>query len=381
MPNEKLVESVEEALRADRKPYKPETPNASYTVPRPDLEEGDRKELMQTSHVKPGGELSSPEGWVRYHSDRVLYEVVDSEGNLCLVKESFPLHDHELWTFPSKQLGRNESLDTLGVVAEQVSESFASIKYHDLRTRVAKTSDTSLLNGREVLKIKCTQEGITDFVNSEGAQADPAVLAELYRLMLRLEGHTLPTKLPILRDKYAGHAVQRSMEETTGNWFKFIMVDAEGKSVEVVLSSAEAIALGITVQGYIILMRELSPMTGRNELIAVSGGVKADENSFEASVREMEEEVRRTGTPTQRISTMYANPQVFSNESHLHVIPNPVGYLGDVKGDEVNPPDMVVIHRRDLPELIKKGEIIDDRTLAAILLGLAYADAHPEIFL
>lgn len=363
-----LIEDNESGSRADRIIYDERRPDAPYTIPDRNAHQS---ELMETQ-IGEG----QKEGFLHYFQDRVQFLIQDEHGDVLMVEEEFAMHDQPMIVLPSLRLETTDDFESLPSDRELFSTSFGNAKYHTRQTLTFLTSDQSILKNKKIHRVKLnTPEEIDAFVLENSHHCDTALIDVLFRRKMQLQGHEITPTLPVIATP-DGVRVSH-MGKDTSNWFKFLQVDTKGVRIEKVLSTEEVLAVGMTIHGFIRIMRERVPALKGNETILLPGGgwKSTDTSGSNALLRELQEEIGEDGEATP-VGIMHANPDIMNNGSHLFAISELFPFDGEAEPDEDLKPVADEIHPDEIIHMINRGEIVDQRVVSGLYLALLWFQKH-----
>jgi hypothetical protein len=98
------------------------------------------------------------------------------------------------------------------------------------------------------------------------------------------------------------------------------------------------------------------------------------------AIQELRQEVGYIGDRAALLGVMHPNPDSQTTASVVTVIAN-ARFIGKEGGDEVTETHPVELTESEFIQAIQRGEIVDDRTIAAICMGLAHRMVHPEFYI
>lgn len=124
-------------------------------------------------------------------------------------------------------------------------------------------------------------------------------------------------------------------------------------------------ALPVLNETEIILVRQYRYCVQRELLEIPAGLIEPNETPDQTIKRELEEEIGYTPHSLEHILTYYSTPGFSDEKLHLFIAKDLKEKSGKLDDDEIVKPEVVKID--DAVNKIKKGEIIDGKTIIAIL--------------
>lgn len=120
--------------------------------------------------------------------------------------------------------------------------------------------------------------------------------------------------------------------------------------------------------GQAILVRQHRPAIGRTLLEIPAGLIEEGETAEEAAIRECEEE---TGYRPLRLSRLldYAHAEGYSTGMVRLFLAHPVVHTGKIRLDETECLETAVLPLAGLREMMADNELLDSKTLLAVLLA------------
>lgn len=133
-----------------------------------------------------------------------------------------------------------------------------------------------------------------------------------------------------------------------------------------------ALIFPVTEQREVVLVRQYRHAVEEILLELPAGAFNpAEEDSFEAARRELEEETGYVATQLIRLTTLYDNPVKDTNKIHLFIAEN-VHLSSQQRLDITEDIEVVLVPLEEVMAKISAGEICVSGTVAAIFLGLKF---------
>ncbi len=112
----------------------------------------------------------------------------------------------------------------------------------------------------------------------------------------------------------------------------------------------------LTPQGQVVLVRQWRHGVRRFTLEIPGGLVEAGEDPAAAAAREVREETGYAGEPPRRLGVVDPNPAIHDTLCHTFLIEG-CRRVGEPRPDEAEDIEVVLRPLREIPELIRRGEI------------------------
>ncbi len=123
--------------------------------------------------------------------------------------------------------------------------------------------------------------------------------------------------------------------------------------------------VAVTAADEVVLVRQFRFGTWSNTLEIPGGMVDPGEDAAGAAARELEEETGYRPARLTPLGTCHPNPAIFSNALHTFLAEGCVK-VHDGKQDGSEDIEVVLAPRRELPQLVRRGEITHALVLAAL---------------
>ena len=143
---------------------------------------------------------------------------------------------------------------------------------------------------------------------------------------------------------------------------------------EVVVHRGAAVILPILPNQDIILIRTKRPVVGENLIELPAGTIDEGETPINCAGRELVEETGYIASKLTRIGSFYSSPGILTEKMHAYLA---TGLLQSAGGptDETEGIELMPTSRRDALRMVIDGEIIDAKTIVALLLYEAHRKA------
>jgi len=120
----------------------------------------------------------------------------------------------------------------------------------------------------------------------------------------------------------------------------------------------------------VILVRQYRHAVGRTLLEIPAGGMEKGESPEQSALRELEEETGYTAADIEEIGGIYAAPGYSTEFLHLFVA---TGLRqGPSRNDEDEEIEVVSVPLKDIPQMIRSGELCDGKSVVGLLTLLLY---------
>lgn len=166
----------------------------------------------------------------------------------------------------------------------------------------------------------------------------------------------------------------RTLEE---NWLFRLRCEryrsrASGRSHDFfVLHLADAVnVVALTTDRQLILVRQFRAGSGRDSLETPGGLLEPGEDAREAGSRELLEETGFVGEPPVVLGSMWSNPSLLSSKAMTVVVTN-ARRVAETRLDPGEEVEVVLAPAREIPEMIRRGEIDHALVVAGLLWWLA----------
>ena len=166
----------------------------------------------------------------------------------------------------------------------------------------------------------------------------------------------------------------RTLEE---NWLFRLRCEryrsrASGRSHDFfVLHLADAVnVVALTTDRQLILVRQFRAGSGRDSLETPGGLLEPGEDAREAGSRELLEETGFAGDPPLVLGAMWSNPSILSSKTTTVVVTN-ARRVAETRLDPGEEVEVVLAPAREIPEMIRRGEIDHALVVAGLLWWLA----------
>jgi ADP-ribose pyrophosphatase len=122
----------------------------------------------------------------------------------------------------------------------------------------------------------------------------------------------------------------------------------------------------VTAEGDVVLVRQFRFGTWSNTLEIPGGMLDPGEDALTAAARELEEETGFRPAQVRLLGVSHPNPAIFNNRLHSYLAEGCVK-VHEGKQDGSEDIQVVVVSRRELPRLVREGQITHSLVLAALL--------------
>ncbi|MBA2535716.1 MAG: NUDIX hydrolase [Rubrobacter sp.] len=130
-----------------------------------------------------------------------------------------------------------------------------------------------------------------------------------------------------------------------------------------------AIVFPLTADGEVVLVRQYRPPIEMMELGLPAGLVEADERPGEAARRELAEETGYTGGEWEALGSLASSPSLKDNWAYLFLARG-VEETAAPDPDEHELIEVTRVPVKELPDLVRSGEIVSSSGVAAVMLAL-----------
>ena len=130
-----------------------------------------------------------------------------------------------------------------------------------------------------------------------------------------------------------------------------------------------AIVFPLTADGDVVLVRQYRPPLEKMELGLPAGLVEAGERPGEAARRELAEETGYTGGVWEPLGSLASSPSLKDNWAYLFLARG-VEETAAPDPDEHELVEVVRVSVKELPDLVRSGEIVSSSGVAAVMLAL-----------
>ena len=147
---------------------------------------------------------------------------------------------------------------------------------------------------------------------------------------------------------------------------------ASGRSHDFfVLHLADAVhVVALTTDRQLILVRQFRAGSGRDSLETPGGLLEPGEDAREAGPRELLEETGFAGDPALLLGTVWSNPSIMTSKIMMVVVTN-ARRVAETRLDPGEEVEVVLAPAREIPEMIRRGEIDHALVVAGLLWWLA----------
>lgn len=144
---------------------------------------------------------------------------------------------------------------------------------------------------------------------------------------------------------------------------------------EVVRHPGASAVLVILDDGSILLERQYRYALGKDILEIPAGKLDKGEDPFTCAQRELKEETGYEAKRWHYMGSIYTGPGFCDEVIHLYVAKDLV--KGENHLDEDEFVELEIYSKEEVFEMIRKGELNDSKTLAALCIGLPYLEGAP----
>lgn len=137
---------------------------------------------------------------------------------------------------------------------------------------------------------------------------------------------------------------------------------------EIVEHDESVVIVPIDSEGYVVLVKQYRKAAGKFLLEAPAGGIEKGEQPIDAAEREIQEEIGFKSNNLMYIGGFWMAPGFCTEYMYAYIATD----LDEssLPADEDENIEVVFLHKDDIKEAIRNGEIEDSKSIASIMMAL-----------